>query len=289
MNDASVMSVSSDLTFITNEPGKHLSDRFSVLLGANTRFFDCLVGYFFISGFHKLHPALSKTEKIRILVGIKTDRATYELIQSANAQQEFVLEFHAHVRQRLPGEILNEFQKSGDSSEIEDGVRKFVEWIKSGKLEVRAFPSERLHAKLYVMTFVDGHIDKGRVITGSSNFNEPCLVIAPPHLLDEHNPGSWPNVFRDFGVRGFLCESLGKLESLLERDLKKFTTVFIDESHRFRTEDTQSYEMLAQICRGKQVVLVSATPLNNSPQDILSQIKLFQPGKNSTIPERPQS
>jgi len=47
---------------------------------------------------------------------------------------------------------------------------------------------------------------------------------------------------------------------------------------------TQSYEMLAQICRGKRVVLVSATPLNNSPQDILSQIKLFQAGKNSTIP-----
>jgi superfamily II DNA/RNA helicase len=118
----------------------------------------------------------------------------------------------------------------------------------------------------------------------AQHLNEPCLVIAPPHLLDAHNPGSWPNVFRDFGVRGFLCESLGKLESLLDRDLQKFTTVFIDESHRFRTEDTQSYEMLAQICRGKRVVLVSATPLNNSPFDILSQIKLFQPGKNSTIP-----
>ena len=38
---------------------------------SNTRFFDCLVGYFFISGFHKLHPALAKTEKIRILIGIK--------------------------------------------------------------------------------------------------------------------------------------------------------------------------------------------------------------------------
>lgn len=408
--------MSSDLTFITNEHGKCLTDRFTALLGDNTRFFDCLVGYFFISGFYKLQPALKQTEKIRILIGIKTDGATYDLIRTAKEQQEFVLESHAHVRERVPGEILAEFQKSGDTSQIEDGVRKFVEWIKSGKLEVRAYPSERLHAKLYVMTFVDGHIDKGRVITGSSNLteaglqenlefnvelknrsdyefalqkfnqlwakavdvtkdyvttievkspyaqftpyelylkflyeyfrgelnlpdeiedmylpagfkklkyqeeavlnarkvldeyggaflsdvvglgktymsallaqqlNEPSLVIAPPHLLDAHNPGSWPNVFRDFGVRGFLCESLGKLESLLDRDLQKFTTVFIDESHRFRTEETQSYEMLAQICRGKRVVLVSATPLNNTPQDILSQIKLFQPGKNSTIP-----
>jgi phosphatidylserine/phosphatidylglycerophosphate/cardiolipin synthase-like enzyme len=75
----------------------------------------------------------------------------------------------------VPGGILMELQKSGDSSEIEDGVRKFVEWIKSGELEVRAFPSERVHAKLYVMTFVDEHIDKGRVITGSSNFTESGL------------------------------------------------------------------------------------------------------------------
>lgn len=407
---------SSDLTFITNEPGHALSDRFGVLLGDDTRFFDCLVGYFFLSGFHKMYPALTKTEKIRILIGIKTDRPTYDLIQSAKQQQEFVLESHAQARERVPGEILEELRKSPDSSDVEDGVRKFVEWIKSGKLEIRTYPSERLHAKLYIMTFQEGDRDKGRVITGSSNLteaglqdnlefnvelknrsdyefaiqkfnelwaksvdvakdyvstielkspyaqftpyelylkflyeyfhgelnlpeeiedmylpagfkklkyqeeavlnarkvldeyggaflsdvvglgktymsallaretNEPCLVIAPPHLLDEHNPGSWPNVFRDFGVRGYLCESVGKLESLLDRDLAKFKTVFIDESHRFRTEDTQSYEMLAQICRGKRVVLVSATPLNNSPLDILSQIKLFQPAKNSTIP-----
>src|SRR3989338_4859896 len=104
--------MSSDLTFITNEPGKSLRDRFGVLLGDDTRYFDCLVGYFFISGFHKLHPALTKTEKIRILVGIKADRATYELIQTAKKQAEFVLESHAQVRERVPGDILGELQTS---------------------------------------------------------------------------------------------------------------------------------------------------------------------------------
>ena len=168
--------MSSDLTFITNESGKSLRDRFGVLLGDEARLFDCLVGYFFISGFHKLHPALMKTEKIRILIGIKTDRATYKLIQDAKEQREFVLESHAQVRERVPGEILDELQKSGESSEIENGVRKFVEWIKSGKLEVRAYPSERVHAKLYIMTFHEGDRDKGRVITGSSNFTEAGLV-----------------------------------------------------------------------------------------------------------------
>lgn len=102
-----------------------------------------------------------------------------------------MLESHAQVRQQLPGEILNEFQKSGDSSEIEDGVRKFVEWIKSGKLEVRAYPSERLHAKLYIMTFHDKDRDKGRVITGSSNFTEAGLVDNLEFNVELKNRGDY--------------------------------------------------------------------------------------------------
>ncbi len=404
-----------DLTFVTNEPGNKLRDRFNTLLTKDTRFFDCLVGYFYISGFHKIYPALENVEKVRILVGLQTDRTAYELWQHARRDGELSLS-HASTKQKVSQDVLVELEKAPDAQAIETGVHKFVEWLRSGKLEIKAHPSESLHAKVYIMTFWEGDRDKGRVITGSSNLtqsglldnlefnvelkmrpdydfavkkfnelwevavdlrkpyeetvinrspfahftpyelylkflyeyfrdelnlpaeiediflptgfkklkyqeeavlnarkvldeyhgafladvvglgktymsallahhlNEPCLVIAPPHLLEEHNPSSWPNVFREFGVRGFLCESLGKLESMLRRDLSRFTTVFIDESHRFRTETTQSYEMLAQICRGKRVVLVSATPLNNTPQDILSQIKLFQPGKNSTIP-----
>ncbi len=44
---------------------------------------------------------------------------------------------------------------------------------------------------------------------------------------------------------------------------------------------------MAEICRGKRVILVTATPYNNSPKDILSQIKLFQKSKKSTIPGMP--
>ncbi|MGH9426417.1 MAG: hypothetical protein ACRD2L_08965, partial [Terriglobia bacterium] len=78
--------MSSDLTFVTNEPGKSLRDRFGVLLRHNTRYFDCLVGYFFISGFYKLYPFLGQVEKTRILVGLQTDRTAYELLQKAQEQ-----------------------------------------------------------------------------------------------------------------------------------------------------------------------------------------------------------
>jgi superfamily II DNA/RNA helicase len=109
------------------------------------------------------------------------------------------------------------------------------------------------------------------------------LVIAPPALLDKDNPGSWPNVFSDFRVPADF-ESLGKLEHLTKQGTDKYKNIFIDEAHRFRTETNVTYEKLAQICRGKRVILVTATPLNNSPKDILSQIKLFQKARKSTIP-----
>ncbi len=62
-----------ETSFITNENGCSLYERFSVLLGKNTRWFDCLVGYFFISVFYRLYPALEAVEHIRILVGLKAD------------------------------------------------------------------------------------------------------------------------------------------------------------------------------------------------------------------------
>lgn len=69
-----------DLTFITNEDDSNLKDRFATLV-KSTRFFDVLVGYFYTCGFSAIYPSLEKTEKIRILVGISTNRQTYDLIR----------------------------------------------------------------------------------------------------------------------------------------------------------------------------------------------------------------
>ena len=405
---------SSDLTFITNEAGNTVRDRLAVLL-TQTKQFDVLVGYFFISGFHRIYRDLQPVEKVRILVGLKTDRPTFRALEEAK-QRELALMSHAETRDAVPDLILAELEQGDDTPEIEDGIRTFVSWIQSGKLEVRAYREENLHAKVYIFSFVDGHIDKGRVVTGSSNLsqsglvdqlefnvelktrsdyeyafakfeelwrdavevsdayadtiqkksqyaeftpyelylkflyeyfrgemNQPesleddylppgfkklryqeeavlnakrtldeyggvfladvvglgktymsallarelgerVLVIAPPHLLDDSNPGSWPNVFTEFGVRGAAFRSVGKLDEVAESDTSKYKYVFIDESHRFRTDSNPTYEKLATICHGKGVILVSATPLNNSPSDVLSQIKLFQRPRASTIP-----
>ena len=72
---------SSDLTFITNEMGRTFRDRFQTLLKEDTRFFDCLVGYFYIGGLYKLYPVLENVEKIRVLVGLQTDHVTYKMLE----------------------------------------------------------------------------------------------------------------------------------------------------------------------------------------------------------------
>ena len=104
------------------------------------------------------------------------------------------------------------------------------------------------------------------------------LVVCPP-VLKEY----WEDTFMDFGVRSATVVSHGKLDHIVDKGTR-YNYVFVDEAHRFRNEDTQSYEKLHQICWGNKVILVSATPLNNRIDDVYSQIKLFQVPRKSTIP-----
>jgi superfamily II DNA or RNA helicase len=411
--------MSTDLTFITNEGEQNLKKRFEDLI-KDSKFFDCLVGYFYASGFYAIYKSLENTEKIRILIGISTNQQTYDLMQRPTSGEQSALKFSsAETKEKLGASIENEMENAEDSATMEDGIAKFIEWLNSGRLEIRAYPTEKIHAKVYIMTFSETDRDKGRVITGSSNFSRAglvdnlefnvelknradydfalakfndlwkdavdvsqkyvetiknktwfndtitpyelylkflyeyfkddlkqqddmflkylpsdfmkleyqeqavlnakkileeyggvfiadvvglgktyiasmlagqldgrTLVIAPPVLLDKKNPGSWPNALLDFKVSAEY-ESVGKLDEIIKRGSDKFQNVIIDEAHRFRTENNVTYEKLAEICRGKRVILVTATPYNNSPKDILSQIKLFQKSRKSTIPNLP--
>ncbi len=186
--------VSSDLTFLTNEPGSSLLDRFRVLLGKDARGFDCLVGYFFSSGFYKLYPVLENVEQIRILVGLQTDRVAYNPMQEAKEKSALPLWSHAEAKEQVADDVLGELERSADSQDIETGVHKFVEWLRSGKLEIKSHPAENLHAKVYIMTFAEGDRDKGRVITGSSNLTQSGLqdkdmyVLPRPTTSDRNTP-----------------------------------------------------------------------------------------------------
>lgn len=93
--------MTTDLTFITNEENRNLLERFRVLI-KDTRFFDCLVGYFYSNGFYRLYPSLGPTEKIRILIGINTDKPVFQIIKQARQSSQLDLSFsHAEVKEQL--------------------------------------------------------------------------------------------------------------------------------------------------------------------------------------------
>jgi superfamily II DNA or RNA helicase len=55
------------------------------------------------------------------------------------------------------------------------------------------------------------------------------------------------------------------------------TLLLVDEAHAFRNENTRRYDALARLSIGRRVALLTATPFNNAPADILSLLQLFAP------------
>lgn len=113
--------MNTDLSFITNEENQSLKERFGVLI-KSTRFFDCLVGYFYSSGFHAIYKSLEDTEKIRILIGIGTDRRTYDLMEKANRNEQQIIDFsHAETKQEVEAIIKKKWK-----------ILKIIKMLKKG-------------------------------------------------------------------------------------------------------------------------------------------------------------
>lgn len=417
--------IHTDTTFFTNEPGSTLLDRFRRTL-EDTQYFDVLVGYFRSSGFYQMYEAIENVDKTRILVGLGVDEESYKTIHEY--QQQTIMDFdsHANAKKEYQENLIKEIERSREADrQLEIGVKKFMEFLQMDcpdkesdiknkgngkKLEIRAYPSKNIHAKVYISRYHKDDKEYGSVITGSSNFslsglvanrefnvqlkdrrdvdyaldqfeglwkhsvdiseefvdavknktwlndsilpyelylklvyeymqedinleedfdpflpegflkleyqgqavrqamkrlkdyngvfladvvglgktfitaqllqqlNGKILVICPP-VLKEY----WEESLRDFAVPAKV-ESLGKLEHIIRKGIDRWDYIVVDEAHRFRNEATQSYADLLDICRGKKVILVTATPLNNTIDDIFAQLKLFQAPKNSSIP-----
>lgn len=404
-----------DLKFFTNEPERDLYSRFVTILKSNTQFFDVLVGYFRASGFFKMYEALDQVEKIRILVGLNVDRYTVKIIDRAKDESQYASISTAEGKNIVADEIEKEFESAASSAQVEKGVRVFMDWLKSGKLEMRMYTEAPIHAKVYIMRKDQEKVPDtfGSVITGSSNFSEAGLVnnlefnvelkdyadvkfaldkfeelwakgtdiretyieaveqhtwmrnditpyqlylktlyeffkeeinadkenfetllpegymrlqyqmdavtqarqkldayngvfisdvvglgktyicamlansfnrntykliVCPPVLVDY-----WRSVLQEFDVARCDVESLGKLDKIIAKGTEKYSYVFVDEAHRFRNSSTEAFTELHQICRGKKVILISATPINNYTSDVENQIYLFQAKQSGTI------
>jgi len=110
------------------------------------------------------------------------------------------------------------------------------------------------------------------------------VIICPPGLIgSKSDQTGWWEYQENFELNDWNVMSSGNLTKVAKFiENRNIEMIIIDEAHRFRNMDTQDYEILKNICRGKQVVLLTATPFNNSPDDVFSLLQLFIiPGKST--------
>ena len=160
--------------FFTNEKENTLLKKFRGIFENNKdiQHFDALVGYFRASGYFQIRPFLEDVPKIRILVGINVDKLLLRY-------QAKGLLFHGDANQTLIeflSDVKSDIQEADYSKEVEAGILQFIEDIASKKIEIKAHPSKKLHAKIYIFRPENWNEHRaGHVITGSSNLTENGL------------------------------------------------------------------------------------------------------------------
>lgn len=131
----------------------------------------------------------------------------------------------------------------------------------------------------------------------SNGRNTKILVVFPPALKR-----NWLSEMKRFGItRNTDFVTNGSLQHVIEdgdkyHDIGEYDLIIVDEAHQYRSGVTDRYDALQKICKAertnpgnlpskaKKVMLLSATPLNNRPEDLLNQLALFQDLNQATIP-----
>jgi superfamily II DNA or RNA helicase/HKD family nuclease len=117
------------------------------------------------------------------------------------------------------------------------------------------------------------------------------LVVTPPSMEK-----AWRETADKFGLKTCDFITNGSLHKV--KNPEKYDLIIVDEAHKFRSDTAEMYDLLQKLCKTttrkvnadgskeqKKVILVSATPLNNRPEDIANQVYLFQDSKNADTME----
>lgn len=160
--------------FFTNEKENTLLRKFAGIFEHNPdiEFFDALVGFLRASGYFAVRPYLENVPHIRVLVGINVDA----IVADYHKRGLLFLADAGRTLREFRRELTEDIQSAQYSQEVEQGILQFVRDVADKKLEIRAHPSRRLHAKIYIFRPKGFSEHKpGAVITGSSNLTNAGL------------------------------------------------------------------------------------------------------------------
>lgn len=160
--------------FFTNSEENTLIKKFEGVFtyNPNINYFDALVGYFRASGYFHIRPFLEKVPKIRILVGINVDK----LIADAQKQGLELFKSPEKTKEEFIQAIQEDIEKANYDKETETGILQFIDDLIEKKIEVKAHPDKKIHAKVYILRPEPfNEHTPAQVITGSSNLTDAGL------------------------------------------------------------------------------------------------------------------
>ena len=154
----------------TNREGNTLMKEFEGILENNPQVknLDAVVGFLRASGYFSLRPFLDNINKVRILIGIDVDK----YIARAHQKGELFFGAEEEVKDECLKKLKEDIEQSNYTKQVEDGMLQMLQDMIDGKLELRAHPSKKIHAKFYIL-YPDNFNQHtfGTVITGSSNLS----------------------------------------------------------------------------------------------------------------------
>jgi superfamily II DNA or RNA helicase len=160
--------------FFTNKDDNTLFNKFKGIFEHNNNInhFDVLVGYFRSSGYFKLRQFLDNIDNVRILVGIDVDRLT----QTSHSLGLVYQEDKENIGSSWQQDFINDIKQANYDEETEQGVKQFIQDMLNGKITLKAHPSKKIHAKIYIFrTNNFNEHTASSVITGSSNLTDSGL------------------------------------------------------------------------------------------------------------------
>ena len=145
----------------------------------NSKSADFVVGWFFLTGLKEFQKEIDGLEKLRILAGSRTNKATAEIMMLSERYERAVnksledkkfleKEDIKKILDKEAEEICKHISTINPSKENKDFIKWLFLKLKEGKIEIRIYPKETLHAKLYLL---NQDKNKGVAFVGSSNLS----------------------------------------------------------------------------------------------------------------------
>ena len=211
----------------------------------------------------------------------KSTESTQELIDALNESKfgdaqwtphdVFIKVLYEYFRDRITPDNLDARMGVELASFQQEGFREAVRLIDrhGGVIVSDAVGLGKTYIGMSLLEhYIYGKRKKGHIPKG--------IVICPAQLRDL----VWQPKLDEYGIKAdVLSQEVISRESWDWREFNRYDVVLIDESHNFRNPNTNRYQnlmkMLATGSRHTNVILMTATPINNTIWDLYNQVSFI--------------